>query len=125
MRGKVNVFLLGFASAVAWGGLGYLIFTTNPDDTNARIYVFAAILVAAFLSAATGAMLVGFRVFNEEHLRGDLQLALLQAVPPSVLLLVLAWLQSLQVLSLVIFAILFGLLVSFEYLLWPRDYEEA
>jgi hypothetical protein len=115
------LFLLG--TLAAWLYLGSLFITTSPDDPGARALVFVTIGVAGLFTATTLAYWLGIRAFQPQY-RGDFRVAIVQGLPIGIVVLLIAWLQSLRVLSLVIFALLVGLVVTFEYLLWPRDWDD-
>lgn len=115
------LFLIG--ALAAWVYLGSIILTTTPEDAGSRALFYVALGTALFFTASAVAYALGLRLFSPAF-KGDVRVTLVQAIPPALLILLLVWLQSMRLTSLPLVAILFGLTVSLEYLLWPREYDD-
>lgn len=115
--------LLGILVMTGLGGwltLGLLVMLTTPESSLRRFVFFVLLFTSVSATASLGAYALGNRLFPWKRFRGDLGMALLQGIPPALVITGGVWLQSLRAFTWTQGLILLGIMGITEYILIPR-----
>ena len=106
---------------MSWGGWGYLIITTTPEEWVNQLLFFLLLFIAVLFTAATIAYRSSFWLFSFKRYQGSAARAFFQGIPIALLITGTAWLQSLRALSWSVAAIVVAIVCAVELLLLPRQ----
>lgn len=125
MRGRFFPGLWTATTILGWVGLASVVTLTQPDMATNQILFFGLLFFTTFSSAGLAAYGLSYQLFTWRRFQGDVARACWQGLPVGLFITIVAWLQSLRLLSWSLGGTLLGLLVVLEFLAWPKGASEV